>query len=81
MGDITADLSTRRGRVTDTRAAHGMSIVKATAPLASMQNYSAQLRSITSGAGSYSMQISHFEPAPGDVQQAEMAAYKHHEED
>jgi elongation factor G len=81
MGDITADLSTRRGRVNDTRTSRGLCTLKATAPLAAMQNYSTQLRSLTSGAGNYSMQLSHFEPAPPDVQKAEMAAFKHSDDD
>lgn len=83
MGDITGDLSTKRGRVQDTEM-HGSDtcIVRATAPLGELQNYSNELKSMTGGAGSYTMDYSHDEAAPPQVQQEIMAQFKGaHEED
>jgi elongation factor G len=83
MGDIAGHLSTKRGRVQDSQVAAGdVCIVKAIAPLAELQNYSNELKSMTGGAGSYSMDYSHDEPTPPQVQAAVMAAYKpRHAED
>jgi elongation factor G len=47
----------------------GMQAIRATAPLAEVMNYNSQLRSITGGQGSYTMEFSHYEPVPGNVQQ------------
>jgi elongation factor G len=77
MGDIAGHLSTKRGRVQDSQVVAGdVCFVKAIAPLAELQNYSNELKSMTGGAGSYSMDYSHDEPTPPQVQAAVMAAYK-----
>ncbi len=70
MGDISGDLNGRRGRIQgmDTLPG-GMQAIRATAPLAEVMNYNSQLRSITGGQGSYTMEFSHYEPVPGNVQQ------------
>ncbi|TWT71053.1 elongation factor G [Crateriforma conspicua] len=81
MGDVSGDIATRRGRVNDTEMKGMNCVVKAVAPLGELQSYAPQLRSITSGAGSFSMTYSHDEPAPGDIQQAEMAAFQRHDDD
>ncbi len=81
MGDVSGDIATRRGRVSDTEIRGNTCIVKATAPLGELQTYATQLRSLTSGAGSFTMTYSHDEPAPGDIQQAEMANFSHHDDD
>ncbi|TWU65013.1 MULTISPECIES: elongation factor G [Crateriforma] len=81
MGDVSGDIATRRGRVNDTEMKGMTCVVKAVAPLGELQSYAPQLRSITSGAGSFSMTYSHDEPAPGDIQQAEMAAFQRHDDD
>jgi elongation factor G len=81
MGDVSGDIATRRGRVSDTQMKGDICILTAIAPLSGLQSYATELRSITSGAGSFSMKYSHDEPAPGDVQQAEMANFRHHDDD
>jgi elongation factor G len=83
LGDIASDLSGRRGRIMGQETMPGnMCVVKAQAPLAEVMQYNSQLRSVTGGQGSYSMELSHYEPVPGVVQQQIVAAaVKHKEED
>jgi elongation factor G len=44
-------------------------VIKAQVPLAELQQYSSQLKSVTGGQGSYSMEFSHYEPVPPNVTQ------------
>ncbi|MEO0482706.1 MAG: elongation factor G [Planctomycetota bacterium] len=82
MGDMTGDLSTRRGRVQDTRILAGdLCTIVAQVPLGEVQNYSTELKSITHGAGSYTMDYSHDEPTPPHIQQEVIAAFEGHAED
>jgi elongation factor G len=75
MGDITGDLSSRRGRVLGQEMLAGnMLIVKAQVPLAEVTQYSSQLKSVTGGRGSYSMSLSHYELVPSNVQAQIVAA-------
>lgn len=75
MGDIAGDLSSRRGHILGQDMLPGnMLVVKAQAPLSEVMQYNSQLRSVTGGQGSYSMEISHYEPVPSHVQQAIVAA-------
>jgi len=77
MGDITGDLSSRRGRVTGQEMlAGGMMTIKAQAPLSEVSNYNSQLKSVTGGQGSYSMELSHYEPTPPNIQQQVIEQYK-----
>ncbi|MCC6320379.1 MAG: elongation factor G [Phycisphaerales bacterium] len=79
MGDITADLSGKRGRVQSTdMVGSDMCVIRATAPLGELQNYSSQLKSMTGGAGAYSMEYSHDEQTPAHVQQEVVSAFKGH---
>ena len=50
-------------------------------PLAELNNYQARLKSMTAGAGSFVMELSHYEPAPPGVQQQLAAQYKHVDDD
>ncbi|MCE5187125.1 MAG: elongation factor G [Planctomycetaceae bacterium] len=77
MGDITGDLASRRGRVSGQDMLPGnMVVVKAQVPLSEMSNYNSQLKSVTGGQGSYSMELSHYEPTPPNVQQQVIEQYK-----
>jgi elongation factor G len=70
MGDIASDLSGRRGRILGQDMLPGnMITVKAQAPLSEVMQYNSQLRSVTGGQGSYTMEFSHYEPVPAMVQQ------------
>ena len=77
VGDITGDLSSKRGRVIGQEMLPGNFIViKAQVPLAEVTQYTGQLKSVTGGRGSYSMTLSHYEPVPPNVQQQIVAAHK-----
>ncbi|MBS3820775.1 MAG: elongation factor G [Phycisphaerae bacterium] len=84
MGDIASDLSGRRGRIQGQDMLPGnIAVITAQAPLAEVMQYNSQLRSVTGGQGSYAMELSHYEPVPGNVQQAiiEKAAKAEEEEE
>ena len=76
-GDIAGDLSSRRGQVTGTRGLQpGVLAITGLAPLAELEGYSARLKSVTGGHGSWSMQLSHYEQAPPNLQQQLVGEYK-----
>ena len=56
-------------------------MVTAEAPLAEVMTYSSQLKSMTGGAGSYSMEYSHDEPTPPNIQAEVVKAYKPKEDE
>ncbi len=77
MGDITGDLSGRRGRIADsTVLPNGMTAVTGLVPLSELEGYQSQLKSITGGAGSYSIEFAHYNPVPIKTQKQLMAAFK-----
>jgi elongation factor G len=82
MGDIAGHMSTKRGRVQASDIAPGdVCVVKAVAPLGELQNYANELKSMTGGAGTFTMEYSHDERTPPQVQAAVIAAFKpRHEE-
>jgi elongation factor G len=65
MGDLSSDISSRRGRVSGMESG----VIRAKVPMAELYQYSASLKSITSGAGTYSMQFSHYEAVPAHIAQ------------
>jgi elongation factor G len=70
MGDITGDLSSKRGQITGTQSqSGGMLTISGQVPLSELSNYQSRLKSVTGGAGSYSIAFSHYEPVPPNVQQ------------
>jgi len=69
MGDILGDMNTRRARVQGMNNEKGHSIVTANVPLAEMQRYTTDLRSITGGRGVFEMEHSHYEVVPTHVAQ------------
>ncbi|ROR34148.1 elongation factor G [Inmirania thermothiophila] len=74
VGDITGNLSGRRGRIQGTESLPGgLVVVRAEAPLAEMADYASWLKSATGGHGSYTMSFSRYEPAPPEVQKAVVA--------
>lgn len=77
MGDITADLSAKRGRINDTRViTGGMTRIQGLVPLSELGNYQTELKSITGGTGSYTISFSHYDPVPAKTQQELIAAFK-----
>ncbi len=82
MGDITADLTTRRGRMEGMDAAPGgFTVVKGFVPLSEVQEYARGLSSMTGGQGSYLIEPSHYEVVPSNEQQKIIAAAQHADDD
>ena len=81
IGDVTSDLSTRRARISgqDTLPG-GRAQISALVPLAELQDYLSRLKAITGGEGTYTMDLSHYDPVPARRQQELVAAYKPQEE-
>jgi elongation factor G len=75
MGDIAGDLSGRRGRILGQDMLPGnIAVIRAMAPLAEVAQYNSQLRSVTGGQGSYTMELAQYDPVPGNVQQQVIAS-------
>ena len=68
MGDVIGDLNSRRGQVASTEARGNATAIKATVPLANMFGYINNLRSSTQGRAQYTMQFSHYDKVPQNVQ-------------
>jgi len=82
IGDISSDLSGRRGRIQGTDMLPGdQAVVQAEAPLSEVMTYANQLKSITGGAGSYVMEYSHDENTPPNVQADVVASFNPQEDD
>ena len=81
IGDVTSDLSTRRARISgqDTLPG-GRAQISALVPLAELQDYLSRLKAITGGEGTYTMDLSHYDPVPARRQQELAAAFKPQEE-
>ncbi|MBB6099811.1 elongation factor G [Deinobacterium chartae] len=67
-GDVISDLQTRRARVQGIESSGPLSVITATVPLAEVQAYSPQLRSISSGRGAYSLKPAGYEEVPRNLQ-------------
>jgi elongation factor G len=66
-GDVMGDLSRRRGRIQQMEERGGAKAIRAFVPLSEMFGYATQLRSMSQGRASYTMQFSSYEPAPKNV--------------
>jgi elongation factor G len=64
MGGVIGDLSSRRGKIISMTTKHGLQVIKAETPLATMFGYSTALRSSSQGRATYSMVFAHYEPVP-----------------
>jgi elongation factor G len=83
-GAILGDLNTKRARIENQDSLPGdLAVITCKVPLAEVTRYAAQLGSITQGQGSYSMEFSHYDQVPGNVQQQIVSKAKvaHEEED
>jgi len=81
MGDITGDLNTRRGRISGMDQDGEQQVLLAQVPEAEMKTYSTDLRSMTGGEGTYSVEFSHYDTVPSNVQQQVVAAIKKHQQE
>ena len=68
MGDVIGDLNSRRGQVGSTEPRGNATVISATVPLANMFGYINNLRSATQGRAQYTMQFSHYDKVPQNVQ-------------
>src|SRR5438067_2143545 len=77
MGDVMSDINTKRGRVLGMDSlGNGMQRITANVPQAEMLHYASDLRSITQGRGSFTMEFYQYEEVPPNVQQEIIAQYK-----
>ena len=82
MGDITGDLSAKRGQVNGTHALAGGAItVSGQVPLSELNGYQARLNGMTGGQGRYVLELSHFEAVPPSVQAVLVGQYKARDDD
>ena len=82
IGDITGDLSSRRGLVSGTRTATpGHLAVVGQAPLSELASYQSRLNAMTGGQGRYTLALSHYEAVPPTVQQQLAAQYRTRDDD
>jgi elongation factor G len=67
MGDVMGDMNKKRGRIMGMEPAGQMQVIKAQAPMAEMFRYAIDLRSMTQGRGSFTMEFSHYEEVPAQI--------------
>jgi len=76
MGDVVGDLNRRRGQIDGMDDRAGAKVIKAKVPLSEMFGYVTSLRTITSGRASSTMEFSHYDPAPRNIQDDVIAKVK-----
>jgi len=82
IGDISGDLSARRGQVSGTRnGTPGTMVIEGLAPLSELAGYQSRLNAMTAGQGRYAIAFSHYEPAPPPVQQQLVAQLGQRDDD
>ncbi|MGI9533681.1 MAG: elongation factor G [Thermodesulfobacteriota bacterium] len=69
MGTVIGDLNSRRGRVNNTEIRGNMQAIRGESPLGEMFGYATNLRSMTEGRGSFTMEFSHYSPLPESISQ------------
>ncbi|MDP2735221.1 MAG: elongation factor G, partial [bacterium] len=69
LGDVIGDLSARRGRIEQTEDRGNLKVVQARIPLAEMFGYATNLRSLTEGRGTFTMEFNAYEEVPGNIAQ------------
>ena len=77
VGDLTADLSGKRGQVTGTESTGGdLMSIQGMVPLSEVSGYQSRLRSVTGGQGAYTVEFSHYAPVPPQMQQELTSQFK-----
>ena len=77
MGDITGDLSSKRGQITATEATGaGTCTIRGLVPLAELNGFANRLKSVTGGQGTYAMSFAHYDAVPPSVQSQLVADYR-----
>jgi elongation factor G len=75
-GDVMSDLNSKRARVLGMSPGDGINVIDAQGPLSELQKYAIDLRAITQGRGTYTMEFSHYEQVPAHVTQKIIAESK-----
>jgi elongation factor G len=75
-GDVMGNLKTKRAQIIGMDQRANKTVITADAPLAEMQRYSTDLRSITQGRGIFDMQFDHYAPVPPNLAQTIIAKHK-----
>ena len=76
MGEVTGDLNRRRGLMEGLDSRNNLQVIKAKVPLSEMFGYVTQLRSLTSGRATSTMEFSHYSPAPNSIAEEVIARVK-----
>ncbi|MFH1059684.1 MAG: elongation factor G [Pseudomonadota bacterium] len=76
MGDVMGDISGRRGRVLGMESKGNFQVIKAHVPMSEVLTYQPELTQMTGGRGAFTMEMDHYEEAPGDVQAKLVEAYQ-----
>ncbi len=69
MGEVTGNVNSKRGRIDEITDRPGLKVIDCKIPLSEMFGYATELRSMTQGRGSSTMEFDHYEPAPNNVAQ------------
>jgi elongation factor G len=81
MGDLAGDLSSRRGRINGSDSkSRGRIVIEGEVPLAELEGYDARLKAITGGEGTYSIELSHYDTVPANIQKQLADAYERSED-
>ena len=67
MGDVMGDINAKRGQIQEMTERSGIKVIRAMVPLASMFGYATDLRSMSQGRASYTMEFDHYEQVPGNI--------------
>jgi len=67
MGDVIGDLNSRRGKIMQMEPQGSVQVIQAQVPLAEMFGYATQVRSLSQGRATYTMEFSHYEPVPTNI--------------
>jgi elongation factor G len=82
MGDVNGDLNTKRARIMGMeQAGPGLQRITAQVPMAEMLHYATDLRSITQGRGTFTMELAQYEEVPANTQQQVIEQYKKEQEE
>jgi elongation factor G len=75
-GDVVSDLNTKRAKIHGINPDGGMSVIEAEVPLAEVQRYASDLRSITQGRGAFELEFDHYGEVPAQIAQRVVAEHK-----
>ena len=75
-GDVVSDLNTKRAKIHGINPEGGMSVIEAEVPLAEVQRYASDLRSITQGRGAFELEFDHYGEVPAHIAARVVAEHK-----